>query len=199
MTSEEAKEVLADRRPLLLRAAERIFRSRGILLSEEVEDTAQQACMKALQAIERGNFPREREHLFAWFTTIAHNAAHDALRRRGRRRDRGQQPLDDGMAEDSTGPLDELIEQEAVAADHRNRGLLPVYIEQLAEEEQKAVRLRLQGVPNRQIAGELGIPEGSVSALFRRVYVKLRRWLEGSGRSRSASQAGASDPGRITR
>jgi RNA polymerase sigma factor (sigma-70 family) len=174
MTRDEAKQALAERRPMLLAVAARVVRAHGI----PPDDVVQEAYLKALRAVEADAFPRERDHLLAWFTKVAYSAAYDALRGRLRQRNRGSAALDTEPADLRPGPVDELIEREDGTATARRLALLPRSIEQLPEDERKAVELRLEGVTNRQVAAELGIPAGSVSALFRSACGKLRQDLD---------------------
>ncbi len=173
MTSDEAKQVLAEYRPMFLKVATRIVRANGI----HPDDAVQEAYVRALRAVEAGNFPREREHLLAWFTRIAHNAAFDARRCLARRKDGTTAPDHAEPADDQPGPLDQLIGRDANAEQDRSLVRLRGLIDELPAEERQAVVLRFQGMPSRGIAAALGIPAGSVSAVFRSAYRKLRRGL----------------------
>jgi RNA polymerase sigma factor (sigma-70 family) len=179
MTGDEAKQVLADNRPALLKVAWRIIRANGI----PAEDAVQEAYLKALRAIAAGSFPQERGHLLAWFTRVVYSVTYDALRGHARRKDRPSAALDREPADDRSGPLDQLIEREDDARIDESLALLPGVIGQLPGEERRAVELRFQGMTNRQVALALGIPPGSISALFRSIYQKLRRGLGGGSRS----------------
>jgi RNA polymerase sigma factor (sigma-70 family) len=141
------------------------------------DDAVQEAYLKALRAIESGNFPQERGHLLAWFTRVVYSVAYDSLRGHARRKDRGTGVPDREAADVRPGPLDRLIQREDDDRVERELALLPGCIGRLPEAERKAVELRFQGVTNRKIALALGIPPGSVSALFRSVYEKLKQSL----------------------
>jgi RNA polymerase sigma factor (sigma-70 family) len=182
MTRDEAKQVLAENRPVLLKVAGRIIRANGIL----PDDAVQEAYLKALRAIESGHFPQERGHLLAWFTRLVYSVTYDSLRGLARRKDRTSGVLDREAADVRPGPLDQLIEREDDARMERDLALLPACIGLLPKDERKAVELRFQGVTNRQIALALGIPPGSVSALFRSVYEKLKRGLAAAARPKES-------------
>jgi RNA polymerase sigma factor (sigma-70 family) len=177
MTGDEAKQVLAEIRPTLLKVAGRIVRANGL----SSEDAVQDAYLKALRAIEAGSFPQERGHLLAWFTRVVYSAVYDALRGRARRMARVPAVLDREPADDRPGPLDQLVEWEDEGLIRRSQALLASCIGQLPGEERRAVELRFQGMTNRQIALALDVPLGSVSALFRSVMGKLRRGLAAAG------------------
>jgi DNA-directed RNA polymerase specialized sigma24 family protein len=89
--------------------------------------------------------------------------------------------LDSDPADARLGPVDQLIAREDDARVDQGLALLPSCIGQLPGEERRAVELRFQGMTNRQIALALGVPLGSVSALFRSVFGKLRRRLAAVG------------------
>ena len=63
MTRDEAKQALAERRPVLIKVAQRIVRAGGLL----ADDAVQEAYLRALRAVEAGNCPDEPSHLLAWF------------------------------------------------------------------------------------------------------------------------------------
>jgi RNA polymerase sigma factor (sigma-70 family) len=167
LTKAQAKQLLADRWSDLLRVAARVLRAGG---HAEPQDAAQDACCKALHAIEAGSYPREHDHLFAWFMCIASNAALDLMRRQKRYTKRVSGELDNDPADNLPGPGEQTLAQERV---ERLRSSL----ERLPHEEQQLVRLRCGGMPDRQIATVLGIPAGSVSLGFRRAHARFRRLL----------------------
>jgi RNA polymerase sigma factor (sigma-70 family) len=173
MTRDEVKQLLAENRPALLKVAERIIRANGV----PPDDAVQEAYLKALRAIEAGSFPQERGHLLAWFTKVVYSATYDALRGRSRQKARVPAALDSDPADARPGPLDQLIAREDDSRIDQSLALLPACIEQLPGEERKAVELRFQGMTNQQIALALDIPAGSISALFRSIFGKLRRRL----------------------
>jgi RNA polymerase sigma factor (sigma-70 family) len=174
MTRDEAKLALAEMRPNLLKAAGRILRANGV----GAEDSIQEAYLKALRAIEAGNYPKEPGHLFAWFTRVVYNAAYDGLRGQLRSRDRAARYPDGEQPDSRPGPLDQLIQREDDVRIDEYLALLPTVIGKLPGKGRRAVELRFQGMTNRQIALNLDIPQGSVSALLRSAYQQLRRALD---------------------
>jgi RNA polymerase sigma factor (sigma-70 family) len=175
MTGDEAKQALADMRPSLLRVAARILRASGALH----EDSVQDAYLKALRAIEAGNFPQEQSHLLAWFTKVVHNAAFDVLRGQSRRKDRALGEPDNQPADRQPGPLEQLIQREDADQIDRTLARLPGFLGQLPSKERLAVELRFQGMSNHEIALILHVPLGSISALFRSALQQLRCLLGG--------------------
>jgi RNA polymerase sigma factor (sigma-70 family) len=173
MTREEAKQALAEQRPTLLKVAGRIMRANGTAADDAVQD----AYLKALRAVEAGNAPRERGHLLAWFTKVVYSATYDALRSHARRKEQASVGRDGEPADARSGPLEQLIEREQVDRIDRGLALLPCAIERLPPQERRAVELRFRGLTNRQIATALGVPPGSVSAVFRAACERLRYGL----------------------
>jgi RNA polymerase sigma factor (sigma-70 family) len=170
MTRDEARRALSDARPVLLGVAGRIIRGGGVAADDAVQD----AYLKALRAVESGDFPREPGHLMAWFTKVVHGAVYDSLRREGRRKDRLAGGAESEAVDRRAGPLDQLIERENVASTDKAVANLPRAIGELPDGERAAVELRFRGMTNRQIALELGVPQGSISALMRSAYQMLR-------------------------
>jgi RNA polymerase sigma factor (sigma-70 family) len=174
MTRDEAKQALAQMRPTLLKVAGRILRASGV----GAEDAVHEAYLKAMRTIEAGSFPQQPNHLLAWFTRVVHNTAYDGLRGLSRRKERTAGNTEREPPDSGPGPLEQLVEHEDVAWSDKHLARLPDVISRLPEDRRRMVELRFQGMTNQKIALALGIPQGSVSALFRSVYQELKSALE---------------------
>jgi RNA polymerase sigma factor (sigma-70 family) len=138
----------------------------------DAEDVAQEAFLKAFRAM--GSYDPGRP-LLSWLFKIAHNAALDFLRAKGR----PAESLDDeeaaAVAEGAPG-----IEAGLLAAERAERlsrlmaSLPPLYRE--------ALQLRhVEGLDYRAIGEVLGLPEGTVKIRLFRARELLRAKLESLG------------------
>lgn len=116
----------------------------------DADDAAQEAFLSALDRID--SYDRSRP-FGPWLMRIATNSAIDLLRRRAVRT---AEPLDERLATASRSPA-----QAAEAADIRER--LRAALATLPERQRMALTLfDVEGYPHAEIAGILGIPEGTV-------------------------------------
>lgn len=116
----------------------------------DADDAAQEAFLSALDRIE--TYDRSRP-FGPWLLRIASNAAIDLLRRRAVRAAEG---LDDRIAASGRSPA-----ASAEVADLRGR--LNAALATLPERQRMALTLfDVEGYPHTEIAGILGIPEGTV-------------------------------------
>jgi RNA polymerase sigma-70 factor (ECF subfamily) len=116
----------------------------------DADDAAQEAFLSALDRIE--TYDRSRP-FGPWLMRIATNAAIDLLRRRSVR---AAESLDERLAAPARSPA-----QDAEAADIRSR--LAAALAELPERQRLALTLfDVEGYPHADIAGILGIPEGTV-------------------------------------
>jgi RNA polymerase sigma-70 factor (ECF subfamily) len=129
---------------------------------ELAEDAVQDACLKALTALRRGDRPAD---LRVWFLRIVANAVRDQLRGEGRRRKREAAVAQEHQAP----PMSPGVEiREALAAAMR----------QLDADEQTALSLHYEsGLTQAEAAAVLEIPEGTVRTRVARGLKRLRELL----------------------
>jgi RNA polymerase sigma-70 factor (ECF subfamily) len=140
----------------------RAFCQRRVGDRVEAEELAQEAFVKALQALPR--FDGERR-FYPWMTVIASRLCIDHHRRRGRVEPSDE--IDLGTVDD--GHEDRLRERVDLEHLHRALGRLgPRHVEVLDLRERK-------GLTYDEIAGELGVPHSTVEALLFRARRALRR------------------------
>jgi RNA polymerase sigma factor (sigma-70 family) len=161
---EAAFELLVWRHgPMVLGACRRVLRH-----EQDAEDAFQATFLtlaRKAAAIGRG------ESLGGWLYTVAHRAAHRALRRREARG--CTEPLgDDAPAVDThPGPTDLVSAQEL-------RPLLDAEVARLPEKYRAAfVLCYLEGKTNTEAAEVLGCPRGTVQSRLARARKRLRRRL----------------------
>jgi RNA polymerase sigma-70 factor (ECF subfamily) len=131
----------------------------------DADDAAQDAFLSALDRIETYDPQRP---FGPWLMRIATNAAIDLLRRRAVRR---SDALDESLVAASHSPA-----RDAEQSELRHR--LKVALATLPERQRIAVTLfDLEGYPHAEIAGVLGIPEGTVRSDVFHARRKLRESL----------------------
>jgi RNA polymerase sigma-70 factor (ECF subfamily) len=136
----------------------------------DAEDVCQDAFVAALQRLDACRSP---EKFRGWLLQIVRNRARDVLRRRAVRR---ALPLD--AAVERSGEDDPLADAER--AELRER--LLAALAGLTEVQREVVLLHdLEGWRHREIAGELGLPEGTVRAHLFHARRFLRGRLEAAG------------------
>ena len=74
-------------------------------------------------------------------------------------------------------PLDELIAGEDRAQHEKKRAALAAAIERLRPVERRVVQLRISGLPNRDIAKELGVTGQRVAVIYFDATQELRRMI----------------------
>jgi RNA polymerase sigma factor (sigma-70 family) len=119
----------------------------------------------------------ERGCLRSYLGVIAHRRAVDALRRRTRRNDR------EGRSEHAR-PAEPSVEEAVVVTVVSSWRATQVVeaLERLPEEQQAAVRLAYYGGRTyRQVAADLGIPEGTAKSRLRLALARLRHELANEG------------------
>jgi RNA polymerase sigma-70 factor, ECF subfamily len=115
--------------------------------------------------------------LRSYLGVIAHRRAVDALRRRTRRNDREERSEHERPAEPS---VEEAVVVSVVSTWRATQVLEA--LERLPEEQQAAVRLAYYGGRTyRQVAAELGIPEGTAKSRLRLALTRLRHELASEG------------------
>ncbi len=135
---------------------------------EAAEDAAQEAWILALRGLSgfRGD-----ASFRTWLLRIAANAAKSALRRSGRRRERGLDPaesLPDGAADPATTAV--------MAAEVRRA---TVALDALPEKQRLAVSLRIyQGLTHREIGAVLGCSEVAARVNYHHGMRRLRELLQ---------------------
>ena len=119
----------------------------------------------------------ERGCLRSYLGVIAHRRAVDALRRRARRDHREARTA---RAKPTEAPIEDAVIVNVVSS-WRAAQVLDA-LEHLPEEQQEAVRLAYYGGRTyREVAAELGIPEGTAKSRLRLALTRLRNELELQG------------------
>ncbi len=137
---------------------------------DEAQDTVQEAFIQAARQLHRY---QSGTNFRAWLTTITLNLCRDRLRRQKRRLALENVLQRVGLAQ----PPDSTPEQAYLADEARLR--LREAVQQLDEPHRAVVLLRyVQGLPVREIAGVLGIPEGTVFSRLHHAHRQLRRLLD---------------------
>jgi RNA polymerase sigma-70 factor (ECF subfamily) len=149
--------------PLVFGLARRLTGDSGT-----AEDVAQEVFVALWQHPER--FDDERGSLRSYLGVQAQRRAIDALRRAGRRSEREERyvrlQLACGVENRDTLETAELVERVGDA------------IARLPAEQREAVRLAyFDGLTYREVAGVLGIPEGTAKSRLRLAQAKLASWL----------------------
>ncbi len=129
-------------------------------------DIAQEIFVRLWQKPER--FDAERGSLRAFLLADAHGRSVDLIRAETSRRRREEREIEVRLSDVSVTPEDEALEQ--VSADEVRRAL-----EALTPEERQAIELAYFGGRSyREVALELGEPEGTVKSRIRTGLSKLR-------------------------
>jgi RNA polymerase sigma factor (sigma-70 family) len=133
--------------------------------AEEVTATAFERAYR-----KRRRFDPSRGEPRAWLFGIAHNAALDELRRRGRQAELAAEPTDlDGAS------------VEAGAEGAERRLALKTALARLEPRERELIALKyFAGLGNAEIASVLGISESNAGTRLHRAVTKLREALDGS-------------------
>ncbi|HVM91578.1 MAG TPA: RNA polymerase sigma factor [Terriglobales bacterium] len=153
----------------------------------EAEDAVQDALLSACKY--RHQF-RGQAQLSTWLTAIVINAARMRLRSRPRhlhmslnepKRDDASFTLFDRLPD--PGPSPEQQCRASELADRASR-----FMAELSPPLRQAFQLRaFDGLPIREMAGMLGVPEGTVKARLNRARTKLRRLIDKSQSQRANS------------
>jgi RNA polymerase sigma-70 factor (ECF subfamily) len=157
------------------------FARRILCGDEDVDDVLQAADMNAVRAF-RSNFDPARD-LYAWYSTIIYNAAVDHLRRN--KRHAGTLSLDQRRAmgdEGAEGTFASLLVADedpvAEAELEETRALVRKGVDALPENLMDPVELYYwRGMKYREIAEELGVPEGTVKSRMHEAVREMRRLL----------------------
>ena len=172
-SSEIAREFearLADCSALAFRVALGVLRNR-----EDAEDVAQEAFLRAYQNFHR---LRERASFRSWLTRIAWRLAIDRCRTAGRR-ERSQAPL--LRVEAATAAEAGAPSVEAIVASREFRQRLDRAMDELPEKLRLVLVLAaIEGHNMSEVAGMLGLPEGTVKSrlhLARKRLAGKLRWL----------------------
>jgi len=134
------------------------------------DDLAQEAFVRAYQAI--GRF-RVGEPLYPWLSRITVNLAYSLHRRRKRRPETALEPLLEAGRQWASGddPEEDAVERE-------RHGLLQAAFEELSEEHQAVLVLRVvEGLSYDEIAKTLTVPIGTVMSRLSRARAELKARL----------------------
>ena len=143
----------------------------GVVRDPGLADDVMQATF--VKAVEHGHEARV-ETSRGWLFRVAF---HEALasRRRQAARDKGHRRLADFRARRDAGPDEPLIRGEAVEA-------VREALRQLSEEQRRVVLARVYEEKTfAEIAGEFGLPLGTVLTRMRRALEKMRRTMRPGG------------------
>ena len=151
--------------PWLLGVAQAMLADR-----DDAEEVVQEAFTIAWRRVDL--FDREHGRILPWLLRIVRNRAIDHLRGRRRRRDKVRrlelwQPPDERQAAQ--------VPDEAAHPGWHVHESVHAALRALPEEQQVVVRLAyFEGLTQSEIAGELGIPLGTVKTRLRLAFDKLR-------------------------
>ena len=139
----------------------------GVVRDPEVADDVMQATF--VKALERGHEARS-ETIRGWLFRVAFHEAL-ATRRRSITHEKGLRRLASFGRKDRPGPDDPMIRNETVEAVRKALGELP-------EEQKRVVLARVYEEKTfAQIAGEFGLPLGTVLTRMRRALERMRRTM----------------------
>jgi len=139
----------------------------GVVRDHGLADDVMQATY--LKAVERGHEARA-ETAKGWLFRVAYHEALGA-RRRQASRDKNQRRLAGFRPRDASGPDEGLIRGETVAAVRKALG-------GLSEDQKRVVLARVYEEKSfAEIAGEFGLPLGTVLTRMRRALEKMRRTM----------------------
>lgn len=139
---------------------------------ERAADATSQTFTRAIAALPRFNPERRGDSTTfrSWLMLIARNVVIDDVRRH-----RPTLDLDDPAAQSRLVASEPSPEAHALAND-RQRQILSAFTG-LSDQQQKVVRMRLEGASGQEIADELGISANAVKAAHYRGIVRLREIL----------------------
>lgn len=148
----------------------------------EAEDLTQEAFLKMFRNL--SSFDPQRGSFGTWLTTLTRNLLVDNYRRS--RMDRATDSLDDSVDGEEEGPsrIDRLADSRP-GQDHHVAGLelraqIQLALARVSPELREAVILRdLEDMDYKEIAGVLGIPQGTVKSRISRGRSELARLLKG--------------------
>lgn len=138
-------------------------------------DEAEEIAQATLIAVWRkaGQFDTATSGAAAWIFTIARNLRIDAIRRMARSA-RLQQD-----AEEAGSWLEPVESVETAMSREENASRVSAALLRLSEEQSRVIRLSfIEERPHSEIAGELGIPLGTVKSRIRLAMKRLRDLLE---------------------
>lgn len=151
--------------------------------TELAEDALQQANVNALNAFRTGRFDATKR-LYPWYFSVVTNAAIDLLRRN--KRHSGALRLDMRHAigdEGAEGTLANLLAVDDDPSAHMEieeaRASVRASVDALPEALMDPIELHYwNGLKYREIADELGIPEGTVKSRMHAAVLKMRETIE---------------------
>jgi RNA polymerase sigma factor (sigma-70 family) len=156
-------------------------------LSHGVAEIA--ACETLLKALRYADRFDCRRSIVGWVCGIGHNEVNNVFRAKEMldfvrldREDGGSEQSDNLIYRHARGrrtvtPVDELITKEDRTRHEKKRALLAAAIERLPQDERRVVQLRIAGVPNHDIAKELGITGQRVAVIYFNAKEDLRRMI----------------------
>lgn len=140
---------------------------------EAAEDALQDAFVKIWQ--KAGSFAPERGSGLTWMLTVARYQALDMMRRR-----RPMGSIDDASAETSAA----LAERAALQPENREETMQTLvriqdYLGDLPRDQRRALMLAyFRGMPYRELAQRLRVPEATIKTWVRRGLARLRERLK---------------------
>jgi RNA polymerase sigma-70 factor (ECF subfamily) len=134
---------------------------------ETAEDLTAEVFHRLLKHLAEGRGPRKR--LKPWLFRVAHNIIVDDSRRQAYR---AHQPLDEGLPQPDSLPVDEQARLSLLSAEARRA------LDGLTAKQQAVIVLKyLVGMDNAEVAQTLTLPVGAVKSLQHRGLASLRRAL----------------------
>jgi RNA polymerase sigma-70 factor (ECF subfamily) len=173
-SSEAARTLVARHMPLMLKAAERILRSRA-----DAEDAVQEAFISAFRKLDSLD---DAASMPAWLHRITVNAAISLYRRKKRE---NEEPIEDLLPQfDSDGWRNYSTEALSSEADEKlmsdeRAAAIRAALARLPDSHRVVLVLRdLEGLSTREAADTLGIQENAVKVRLHRARAALRTLLE---------------------
>ncbi|MEQ1507558.1 MAG: sigma-70 family RNA polymerase sigma factor [Myxococcota bacterium] len=147
---------------------------------EDARDITQEAFVKAYRSLETF---RLESSFYTWLYRIAMNLAIDFVRKRRRRESSG---FDESVAtREDDGSIAEVHHEDGPSRQLERKqlfGRIMDAMEKLPEDQRQVILLReLEGLPYKEIADVMGIPEGTVMSRLFYARKKLQKLLSDDG------------------
>lgn len=170
-------EIFARHRPMLRAALRSLPRAPGPV---DYDDIEQEVALRLWRAFEEG---REIREMAAYLRTLVRSAVFDALRRARVRNETSHDPLEPGGQEKGAPREPRAIHPspESDASAQQLSQALAQCLEGLNTSRRTAVKLHIQGFPNREISRLTGWSEGKTRNLTSRGLADLRQRLRERG------------------
>lgn len=130
----------------------------------QAQETTQEAFLRLYAALKRNELIKNRR---AWVVRVAHNLGL-SLRARQSSQAPFSADVEARLSDPALNPEQRLLEQERLLRFHRA-------VENLSEQQQRCLNLRLEGLRYPEIGAVLGISASAVSEFLRRAIARLKK------------------------